>query len=362
MRTAIRRILAVSVYGIVCVLFLELVVRLVLATPFMTRHRRFQDDLSWRRWWVRVHHPGQTMLYGFDRHDETKGWMPKPNLRDVPAFGDKLLSTNSRGLRGREEHAPAKRPGVSRVVILGDSFTFGDEVDDTETYPYYLQRLLPGTEVVNMGVHGYGHDQMLILFREEGVRLSPDVVVLGFVEADMSRNLRFFRDYAKPRFTLVGDELRLGGSPVPPPEAILRTDWARPRLWDLWSILTDELRRATGWERRERETLTTRLLREIVSTARDLRAVPIIVYLPTQTEIADPAPTTAGERYLLAACATVGAATCVSSRPALVAARARGITFGTTRHWNAAGHRVVAETIAEHLARATSVELPSRRR
>jgi hypothetical protein len=42
-------------------------------------------------------------------------------------------------------------------LILGDSFTFGDEVSDNETYSYYLQQMLPHTEVINMGVHGYGH-------------------------------------------------------------------------------------------------------------------------------------------------------------------------------------------------------------
>ena len=100
--------------------------------------------------------------------------------------------------------------------------------------------------------------------------------------------------------------------------------------------------------------LTTRLLGEIVTTARGAGAVPIIVYLPTQAEIGDSVSTTEGEKYLLGVCPTIGAAACVSSRPAFVAARARGTTFGTTRHWNASGHRVVAETIAQDLARVAS--------
>jgi hypothetical protein len=41
--------------------------------------------------------------------------------------------------------------------------------------------MLPHTEVINMGVHGYGHDQMLILFGEEGVKYEPDIVILGFL-------------------------------------------------------------------------------------------------------------------------------------------------------------------------------------
>src|SRR5262245_47270071 len=106
---------------------------------------------------------------------------------------------------------------MSRIVVLGDSFTFGEEVSDTETYPHLLQELLPTVEVINLGVHGYGHDQMLVLFREEGSKYEPSLVVLGFVASDMERNLMGFRDYAKPRFVVTGGELRLVGTPVPHP-------------------------------------------------------------------------------------------------------------------------------------------------
>ena len=49
----------------------------------------------------------------------------------------------------------------------------------------YFQELLPQAEVINFGVHGYGHDQMLIFFKEEGVKYKPDVVILGFVYQDL---------------------------------------------------------------------------------------------------------------------------------------------------------------------------------
>lgn len=87
--------------------------------------------------------------------------------------------------------------------------------------------MLPHTEVINLGVHGYGHDQMLILLKEEGVKYEPDIVILGFMPIDMSRNLLKFRDFAKPRFILKGGKLKFTGSPVPRPEDILRWDWAR---------------------------------------------------------------------------------------------------------------------------------------
>ena len=41
-----------------------------------------------------------------------------------------------------------------RILFLGDSYTFGDNVSDNETYPFYLQQMLPNTEVINMGGMG----------------------------------------------------------------------------------------------------------------------------------------------------------------------------------------------------------------
>ncbi len=50
---------------------------------------------------------------------------------------------------------------------------------------------------------------------EEGIKYTPDIVVLGFIQPDMSRNMLNFRDFAKPKFKLRNKELKLTASPVP---------------------------------------------------------------------------------------------------------------------------------------------------
>jgi len=350
------RIIKCSLGAVVFLLILEISLRVLLAMPFVASRRNSLDDLSWRRWWVHVHRSGQEMLYGFDAYDPTKGWLPRPNLRNVHAFGDKLLNTNSKGLRGADDYATDTRPDKLRIVILGDSFTFGDEVADSETYAFHLQQLLPDTDVINMGVHGYGHDQMLILLREEGVRYRPDVVILGFVQADMPRNTMLFRDYAKPRFTIDGGALNLLGSPVPPPENVLRWDWIRPRLYDLSSLVVHATREVTGLARREDERVTTRLLEAIVAMVRQIHAIPVFVYLPTPVETANPRPLLASEKFLFGVCREAGITLCFSLRPAFREEMARGTRFGSGRHWSPAGHRVIAETIRDHLITAGVVD------
>jgi hypothetical protein len=99
----------------------------------------------------------------------------------VAVFDGKTLNSNSKGLRGKAEHEYQRTAGKRRILVLGDSFTFGEEVSDDETFPHYLESALPNTEVVNFGVQGYGHDQMLLCLKEEGVKYYPDIVILDFL-------------------------------------------------------------------------------------------------------------------------------------------------------------------------------------
>ena len=45
---------------------------------------------------------------------------------------------------------------------------------------------------------------MLVMLREQ-LRFQPDIVMLGYLPADLSRNLLAFRDFAKPWYTLEAD-------------------------------------------------------------------------------------------------------------------------------------------------------------
>jgi lysophospholipase L1-like esterase len=93
------------------------------------------------------------------------------------------VRTNSLGLRDREI-SPDKTPGVRRLLVLGDSMTFGWGTPEEDTYPKTLERLLNRNgiryEVINAGVGNYNSAQEVAYFKSRGIGLQPDELILGF--------------------------------------------------------------------------------------------------------------------------------------------------------------------------------------
>jgi lysophospholipase L1-like esterase len=114
----------------------------------------------------------------------------------VPRLPDSLkrnpkweISTNSAGFR-TAEFTKAKPSGTFRIVCLGDSWTFGSNVDQNQAYPQQLmtslQRNFPRAnfEVLNLGVMGYSSYQGLQLLKQQALDLNPDLVLIGFAMND----------------------------------------------------------------------------------------------------------------------------------------------------------------------------------
>lgn len=123
----------------------------------------------------------------------------KPNWRYPQGSPDfhTLATTNSLALRGPREYGP-KPPGVRRVLMLGDSFTFGVGVNDGETFCDLVQRRLDqrqaGVEIINAGLGSYSPLLHYLALRDLYLPLDPDAVVLWFDFGDLQNDFWYERN------------------------------------------------------------------------------------------------------------------------------------------------------------------------
>jgi len=120
---------------------------------------------------------------------------------------------------------------------------------------------------------------MLLYLKEEGVKYKPDVVIVGYLSCDDSRNLLSFRDFAKPRYKLKNNKLVLTGSPISPPEKIMKNDMWRLSLVDLWSVARHKIELKSGAYDKREEEMTNAILNEIVSEVKKMGAIPVLAYI-----------------------------------------------------------------------------------
>jgi hypothetical protein len=101
---------------------------------------------------------------------------------------------NSAGIRADREIPLAKPADTCRVVLFGDSFFMGYEVDLKDAFATLLEKNLHEAgyhcEVVNLAVSGYGTAEMLIELENVGLEYSPDVIIFQWHRTDPEDNVR----------------------------------------------------------------------------------------------------------------------------------------------------------------------------
>lgn len=137
------------------------------------------------------------------------GWIPRPGRAS-----DGWTSTvDASGIRSNgRSMSTESRP----VLAVGDSFTFGDEVEDRETWAAYLEAIL-NKRVLNAGVGAYGIDQAFLRAELLLDSYDPDVVILSFISDDINRTEYSYYSFGrgwKPYFEYENGSLVLRNVPV----------------------------------------------------------------------------------------------------------------------------------------------------
>lgn len=249
--------------------------------------------------------------------DADLGWTVGVNRRN----SDGMYLSGAEGLRSARVGESSRTPSKCRIALVGDSYTFGEEVAYEDSWAYLLGREF-GTacQVLNFGGPGYGIDQMYLRYMRDVRPWHPDAVVLAFVNHDVVRTLSVYSflmfpdgevPYAKPRFVVRGGQLvRLNHSVITKEEIFDKDSISRLPLiehdvqykeieWDRpgWQWLTHSyifrvLVSFYPLHEKERPEISQQVMTEVNQAIfKDFRervaadgAKSLIVYLPTVEE------------------------------------------------------------------------------
>lgn len=139
---------------------------------------------------------------------------PGSRTRFISSEWDTAVAINSLGLR--DDEISEKPEGITRVVVLGDSYAFGYGVEADEAFPAVLERLCAAqalsVDVVNAGIPSYSPTLEYLFLREHWAALEPDIVVLALDMSDFQDDL-WFEDLAV--YDAGGRLERVGPTPRP---------------------------------------------------------------------------------------------------------------------------------------------------
>jgi hypothetical protein len=232
-----------------------------------------------------------------------------------------LYFSTAEGLRSQRAGVQLARESAPvRIALVGDSFTFGEEVRFQETWGYQLENDLgPSVKVLNFGVSGYGLDQSFLRLQKDVFSWKPTIVILGFIQADLWRSMTLYSfinfenwefTFSKPRYLAENGTLSLiNKTPLPPSEIFsqraisdlpfvqhdigFRTaDWGSHQLD--WSYLARAIRTYTAPRhphplatQDDLTTINSQILREFLATAKESDFAPLIFYFPSRTDFLD---------------------------------------------------------------------------
>jgi hypothetical protein len=275
--------------------------------------------------------------------DSELGWRMIPGVEKVGRFwsASEPARVNSHGWRDAER--TFENPlGKRRMVVVGDSFTFGVGVDAGQRFTEVLESLVPELEVINLGMNAVGTDQELLVLEKEGLRYGPTLVLCVFFEGNDFSDVACVRNgyLPKPWFRLEDGALL----EVPPERTWDVTLRECGYLGELAYRLVQHKTRyrveAPEWLERDTTPLVEALLLRMNASSAQAGALFLVLLVR--------APGRGRADALLPALAQAGIPV-IDTRPRLDVPSERSSLYLPDGHWSPAGHRVAAEVLADAL-------------
>ena len=270
------------------------------------------------------------------------------------------VHTRAHGIRSNGDQRPSRDRPITLVV--GDSFAFGDEVLDSESWPAVLERAIDAP-VLNAAMAGFGLDQSVLRAERLAPIVAPDRIIVSFVPHDVRRcAMSIWSHHAKPWFDV--DSGRLRAHPM-----LGRATWRESiaptlsRSVLIESLFHDALRSdgPDTFEHHRGDEVACLLLNRLAALGRERGASVVLLAQPQTPLPADPRyPTDPGDprpdaelASIVIACAGergLPVVDAISAVAALPAAR-RNALFRGHGHNSPEGNRVIAGIIRDALER-----------
>jgi hypothetical protein len=114
----------------------------------------------------------------------------KIQVKELPEPKIYKLNIDENGHRFTSKNAN-DHTGQPEIWIHGCSFTWGQGLNDEETYPYIVQSKLKNHKVINFGENGYGNHHALIQIEKELAKATkfPEAIVVSYIDWHSHRNV-----------------------------------------------------------------------------------------------------------------------------------------------------------------------------
>lgn len=280
----------ITISVLITIILLEITLQLFLAyKPFS--FFPWNEDV-WERLFIDEYEKGSLMYEALHKPHETRGWTPKPN-QSIEIAGYHY-TTNSMGHRSIRNYQ--YDPQEYTVLVLGDSFTFGIDANDREDWPGILQLLDERLNVINLGVGGYGIDQMYITLKETIKLYKPHLVVAAYIDDNLKRSLLSFRHYKKPRFVIRNNKIELTNTPIGSLKKVYKEVKAKHSRYRL--AVPEVLKRVFNLGKENLFEINSLIIEEMMKTSKEHKAEFLLVHLAWGNSIREGNSEDEGEAFI----------------------------------------------------------------
>src|SRR5262245_25841308 len=281
---------------------------------------------------------------GINKSDPLLGRLPQPGTTSWCGWRDCVITTGDYGTRLNGN--PPPRAERALILAVGDSFTFGEDVGDRDSWPAALERLTD-RRVINGGANGFGLDQAVLRAEQLAGVYAPDIIVVSFIPNDVSRcEASYFLGHPKPHFDIDGSALRLYPPPDPPTSLFTPIHRKLRSVSIVANIVFLAFEHSLDWEGPYVEAVhhrgpevACRLMERLATLGRERKAQVVVL---AQQQQADVPPGDLETKAALLACARANQLQTLDLFPVLAAIPADSRRRLFTGHMTPEGNRLVA--------------------